>query len=346
MESDIKLTIKGLDSELAHEFGKYINILLSLLNKPERGFDLRRMHRIIVTSDFASELVNFSNERGIGKPITHTNEKYGVAAAQVHILARGDDYEIVPIIDACLATALVDKDYANPIDLSQADAIHILHHEFCHVHDNNKKIDAFGPMLLNQSYVGKDKYCFPLSELCWSEYYANYLSCSSVSDEFLGKIKVSFIESIERAKSEINKEIVSYRMHGDIDQLLDIFARHGSFLPKIASYILGYLDGLQISFEELDSKAAKVLSGSYFEPTWTAMQKALRSMRDKYPDRWKSIAIYKGLSDVMDNYYSVMGLTLNNMEDGIVYVDVPLKPETTPTNPFLSQGLDWFTNVQ
>lgn len=342
MEEDLKVAVKGVEEKRAHEMGNNVALAIKHLGASGNGLDLRRMHRIIVTSDLGGEIANLSIERGFEKSITHTNEEYAVALAQVNILPIGDDYEIVIIIDAHLAAALTHTELMNPYDLDVHDACHILHHELCHVHDNNKKIDALSKVMLNHVYTGKDKLTMPLTEVCWSEYIANYLSASSVSEGHLIGKNDSLLDSIYRAKQIVNEEILYYRYDGDLLKLIEMFERHGAFLPKTASLMLGYLDGLEITLNELDNDVSKSLSDSYFEPTWTAMRKALREMREKYPDGWEDISIYNELAIAIDNYCSDMGLVLSNTAEGELYVDVPFRPETTPSNPLIPVGIDWF----
>jgi hypothetical protein len=102
------------------------------------------------------------------------------------------------------------------------------------------------------------------------------------------------------------------------------------FLAKSAAYVLGYMDGLNMSLEELSAETSERLSGSYFEPTFNAMHETLREMRQRYPDGWQDLDIYDGLAEALERYYVAMGLVLSTTKDGQTYVDVPLRPETTP----------------
>jgi hypothetical protein len=82
------------------------------------------------------------------------------------------------------------------------------------------------------------------------------------------------------------------------------------FLAKSAAYVLGYMDGLNMSLEELSAETSERLSGSYFEPTFNAMHEALREMRQRYPDGWQDLDIYDGLAEALERYYVAMGLVL------------------------------------
>jgi hypothetical protein len=137
--------------------------------------------------------------------------------------------------------------------------------------------------------------------------------------------------AVVRTKLQFNSEILAYRVRDiNLQQLLGWFQRHGVFLVKSASYVLGYMDGLNVSLRELSAETSERLSGSYFEPTWDAMHVALKEMRRRYPDDWQDPSIYDNLAAVLERYYAEMGLVLSTTGDGQTYVDVPLRPETTP----------------
>ena len=73
------------------------------------GLDLRRMHRILVVTDFTGELAELSAATASGDPITSTDEEYAIAVARVQILPRGEDYEIVPVVGAGYALPLLTR---------------------------------------------------------------------------------------------------------------------------------------------------------------------------------------------------------------------------------------------
>jgi hypothetical protein len=205
-------------------------------------------------------------------------------------------------------------------------ALHLLHHELCHVHDYNKTLDS----LPVPNYIGKDKFIFPLTWTCWGEYFANLMSSSSASESQVKAIIESFKDAIKQSQSRVNQEILAYRIHGDIDRLMVAFSRHGEFLPKMAAYTLGYMDGLGKSLADLSIDAAEALSGSYFEATWTDMHIALNEMYQKRHEGWKDLNIYNNLATAIDNYYVSMGLVLSTTKTGEAYISVPFRIETTP----------------
>lgn len=330
IESDLQITIKGVPEESATNIGNAILEAVRAFNETDKDLDLRRMHCIIVTADFSRELEELSSSTASGNPITYTDEEYAVAVAKVMILPRDEELEILLILNAHVAAALAPENPEGYQTEGFRTVLHLLHHEMCHVHDDNKKIDAFQKIMLRHSYVGKEIFIRPLAEVCWAEYIANYLSSPTANDEFLAAMVESFADAIERTKPCIDEEIISYRYHGDLDQLMAMFQRHGAFLAKTAAAIFGYMDSLDIELSELSIKTPDNLSGSYFEPTWNGMRTALRKMRGLYPDGWTKLTIFDELAYVIEDYYARMGLILLTTQDGQAYVDVPFTSENTP----------------
>lgn len=328
MEQDLQIIIKGVYEELATKIG---NAVLYVIKHFDNELDFRRMHRVIITNDFARELKELSDKTASKNPISFTNEDYAVAIGKILTLPKENEYEILPVLNVNFVVGLIQEDTENnEEEIIFSSAIHLLHHEFCHIHDDNKKIDALKDFILRCSYIGKDKLIYPLAEVCWSEYYANKLSSSTANDVIISEMIKCFVDAIKRTKQEINSQILSYRYHADVERLLYVFQRHGEFLVKTAAYSLGYLDGLKRSLPEFSAEAMECLSGSYFESTWNSMQKALHNMLRIYPDGWKDINVYDELASSLESYYNEMGLILSTINNGQIYVKVPFRPETTP----------------
>jgi hypothetical protein len=323
MEANLQVQCQGVQEELAIKIGNAISELLHALSGLDVPLDFRRMHRIIVTADFPQTLAQLSESTASGNSIEHTNENYAVAVAKVVLLPKNDDIEIVPVFNAHYASELVLEEGSEEASSNFRYVLHLMHHEFCHVHDDNKKIDSLNGAVLKHKHEGKDSFLFPLAEVCWAEYIANYMSSSTATDNNIADITTSFADAIERAKSEIDAEIGLYRGHADLDHLMSTFKRHGEFLIKCASYTLGYMDGLNASLGELSQEAHDALNGSYFETIWVRISEALSTMREKYPNEWSGLDAYDALVNVMDLYYQEMGFYLSTTEGGGVYVSIP-----------------------
>jgi hypothetical protein len=328
-ESSIQITVTGLREDIGNKIANNFADLVAALTQGDDPLDLRRMHRVIFTTDFAGTLADLSKNMPSGNPITHTDEAYAQAIGKVVLLPHGDDYEIVPVFNAIMTGALAPAEPASFDGEDCRSAVHYIHHELCHVHDDNKKIDLLAPLMLKHRYTGKNIFTRPLAEVCWAEYFANLRSSTSVTDRALQQTTVSFRDALIRTKKDIDQEIRSYRSHADLNRLMTLFQRHGDFLMKVASYTLGYVDGLKKPLSELSPEASNALTGSYFEPIWHVAHDALQVMYSNYPDRWQSLAAYDGLATIIEDYYDIMGFILSTTEDGGAYVTIPFRLENS-----------------
>ncbi|HSW64997.1 MAG TPA: hypothetical protein VLH56_17055 [Dissulfurispiraceae bacterium] len=329
IETNLQLSVKGLPEQDAYSVGGALHEIIQVAREIDEKLDLRRMFRIIITTTYSAELADLSSATASGKPLTHTDEEYAIGVAQVLILPKEDGFELLPVIDAKIVMPLISEESTQEVTLAERSCFHLLHHELCHVHDNNKKIEAFPELLLKHCHVGKDSYIRPLAEVCWCEFIANTMSSASAPVESIQDMVNSLAEAILRTKPTLDKAILEYRYHGDLDSLLNMFRRHGEFLIKTAAYVLGYLEGRQKQLSDFSVAAADSLQGSYFESTWSAMQTALKQMLENYPHGWKDLSIYDALAETIEGYYAVMGFILLDTDSG-VYVEIPERPETDP----------------
>ncbi|TIO76172.1 MAG: hypothetical protein E5X74_21555 [Mesorhizobium sp.] len=327
------ITVSGLTDEAAKGLAFRVAALvgeLTGIDRP-RPLDLRRMKRMVFAADYAAALEDEVGDSG--RRVAPTREDYAVGVAKVIVLRLdGSDFEIVPVFDVNTFAVLGDnyeemeqerKDWFHRI-------LHMLHHELCHVHDDNKKIDAMPAATLGKVWAGAETIIGPLAEVAWSEYFANRVSCITASDAVIDETVEMFKDALLRTKPTMNDHIIAYRRNSDLDGLMALFKRHGDFLVKAAAYALGYLDGIGKTLEEVSGEAHQVLMASDFRPFWHRMHTELKAMFDKHPAGWDdSLAIYSQLSEVMQDFYDDMGLVLQSQPDGGLYVNIPFRPENS-----------------
>ncbi len=264
MEHDLNINVKAaIDDESAYKLGYTIIDAIKAFEEIDKNIDFSRMHRIIVAADYAGELSALSNNP-VAEPL-YTDEEYAVGIAQVVTLPCQGGFEFVPVINASFAMNLLPDNEKGYEAETFRTMLHLLHHELCHVHDNNKKLDTIGTAWTDNP---KDEFLIPIADKCWTEYVANFLSSETATKDAVDIICDNFIDSIKRTKENIDADIRKYRSHGDLDRLVAIFRRHGHFLAKSAAYVLGFMDGLDTTLEKLSSEASGLLKGSYFEDTW------------------------------------------------------------------------------
>jgi len=308
--------------------GRALNMTVQALEELD-SLDLRRVRRIVVAADFGGELAELYGD-GRSAADTHTNEQYAFAVAKVLVLPDSNGWEIVPALNAAIAALLVADGPEQCKTQEYQLALHVLHHELGHVHDNNKRLDAFGGLAVQPSYSGKEAYIRPLADICWQEFAADVFSYSTLTETIVAATDQRFADAIDRTKAAVDREVLDYRYHGDLPRLLAGLVCHSQDLLKAAAEILGCMEGTKRGLSELSPVAEERLRGSYFEPTWASMRSALHAMLLSYPDGWSSLRVYDPLAKSIEDLYAVMGLALSDTVDGQCYLHVPFRPETTP----------------
>lgn len=304
MTQEIKISINGLENNQAKNLINSILEIFTLFTY----LDLRRFGLLLVTDTFETEIKKLSLEKKLimKNKFLENNNTHAV----VLTFKKENDYESVLVLKSSFAINLI-KNEKNPIRYK--DAIHIVHHELAHIHDNNKKIDAKN-RFNNSKEAKKDNLFLVLSQLCWSEYIANYISSASAKkSEYPLKMANKLIDLIRTRNEKV--QILLKRIQKDHDENLIIeISEDINILSKTASYLLGYLHGFKITLEQLDKDLNKELEESYFKETWHSLSYNFYSIRKKYPHCFKKDNVYDGLNNTIENLYSNMGLVFSKKD--------------------------------
>ncbi|RWE23422.1 MAG: hypothetical protein EOS41_21165 [Mesorhizobium sp.] len=337
------VSVAGFDGD-ATELAQRLNAIVQELRiiDPDRPLDFRRMRRLFISSRYGETLDELSADTISGRSIGYTDEEYARGVAKVLILPVKDGgFEIVPVL-AAEPFAILGSDFASlgADDKTWYGAVlHMLHHELCHVHDDNKKLDAMPATMLGKGWAGAEMFIGPLAEVSWCEYFANRVSSFTAPADQVTDTAQMFQDALQRTKPLINDHVLAYRTNADLKGLMALFQRHGDFLVKSAAYMLGYLDGIEMSLEEVSADAHLALTESGFLPIWERMQETLRTMFAQHPKGWDdSLAIYADLLAIMLDFYDEMGLVLQAQPDGGLYVDVPFRPENSTPDMILQNA--------
>lgn len=283
------------------------------------NLDLRRLVKIIVSTDLDKEVdkLTHSSNKDFKSTYLTKNRSY----AKVVILPNSSDFDMVLVLRNDFVRCLNHKHDGESLLLYE-DAIHIFHHEMVHVHDNNKKIDAFPLQMKEHKYSGKQKITYPFAMMCWSEYIANYISSeTAVHSKIPSVLFDSLIENMKNLRENSRNEILAYRTNRDIQKLMDSLNKQFEALLKNAAYLIGYLHGLNITPDVLSDHNWYELERSYFFKTWKKMQSSFLNMREFYPDGWVNIKVYDELASCIEEFYKRMGIKLIE-EKGELHFDI------------------------
>lgn len=311
MQRNINIDVYGL-SEISS-----LLIAENILNIVDsfKKLDLRRLHNVIITDEFEKTHVLKSNEF---KDFTNS-----LSYAKVVILPKDNDFEFIIIIRTDFAMNLIEENINSINHSKYLNALHVLHHELCHVHDYNKCIDIFHHNFVGVRKTGKEMILYPLAQTCWGEYIANYLSSSSAKKcELPRKTIDSFMNQIIDSKTKIDKHIANFRVDKDIKSLLLFVKSNIEDLVKSSAYVLGYMHGMnkniKISFPELD----ELISESYFYYSWNYLNDVLINMKKDYPQNWDEETIFDNLMYGFDKLYVRLGIKLTENDKHELFFEI------------------------
>jgi hypothetical protein len=243
--------------------------------------------------------------------------------AKVVIVPKDDDFEFIIVIRTDFAMNLIEENIDSINHSGYLNAVHVLHHELCHVHDYNKCLEVFHEDFFGTNKRGKDMVLFPLSQVCWSEYIANYMSRSSAKKSTLPKsLFESFALQISDSQINIQKKIDNFRVDKDVKSLLLYVNSSIESLVKSASYVLGYMHGMNKQIGDLHPQLEEVISNSYFYYTWNYLDDVLSNMRKSYPSNWNEELIFENLTYGFDKLYVRFGIKLIENENNELFFEI------------------------
>lgn len=279
---ELSVRIEGLSKNISHR----VIISLKEIFKEFSFLDLRRLNNIIITSSFNKEIASYKTN----------NRKKGVdnsTKAVVITVPKNGNFKLLLVVRADFIVDIIkskqSKDYKR--------AFHIIHHELSHVHDNNKKIDMFKDKMNNSTYKGLDSIFYPIAEVCWSEYIANFLSVkSAVETDYIFYSSQSLLFIVKELEDIQNESVI----FDSLNQIDTFFKR--------ASYLIGYLNGLSISLEQLNEKVSLELDKSFCSEFFKILIYELNTIHSVYPYGFINPSIYKGIADLVKNFYEEVGI--------------------------------------
>jgi hypothetical protein len=193
-------------------------------------------------------------------------------------------------------------------------------------------IASSGPL-----YSGVDYFTRPLAIGAWSEYLSSRSSNPVTQSVCVAELVSNLQGAIQRAKAAIDREVLIYRAHADLERVMSVFKREGRHLVRVTGRTLGYMDRVDGDRPELVAGVAATVNGSYFEPICAIMHRALAAIFEQQADQTATVIEHSSdLCLAMLHFADVMGFVLREITGGDCYVDIPFrldnsKPEMRAT---------------
>jgi len=300
----LNIKVKDLEENKSISISDSIKHLIEIFH----FLDLRRFDQIIISNDVNIEINKIKKSK--------LNKNSSIYAKVITTIIK-DKIHILLILNKIFALTLIknEKD-----EFMYKNALHVFHHELAHIHDYNKKIDIFEKQMISERYSGMQAITFPLAEICWSEYIANYVSSSSTKANSFPLVTAQTLASLLISMGkELKIKIMVFKSNKDRKDVFDDVKKDIEKILKTAAYLLGYLHGLNITLGELCDKAEYIIDKSSFKDTWAMMNDELSIMRGLYPYAWDNLSIYKKLANCTFFYYKRLGIILKENESKELY---------------------------
>lgn len=291
------------------------------------GFDLTRLEEIVVADDYPAALAAVDRGFQAAAPATRTETEHATGVAMALPVRRDDGVASVLLMDAKVASGLLSDD-DDTFDMIAG----MIAHELAHVHDQKVKVDAMPDVFLAYRPDAVDSVLNAMAEKAWSEYYA-CRATASLNPAQIGWHVDTLHNALRSSTETIVRETLESRLHADIGRLWPLAFRHADHIMQMAAYVLGTMDALGLDDGALPEPLRDLMEETGFRHTWEEMRAALRGMHATHPD-WREarFEVYRPLMDAADMHLSRLGFDIS-LENGNLYIDIPLRPETTPFLP-------------
>ena len=307
------------DQELGRRLAQTVANVIRTLGKVMR---LERLDGVTIAVDYEAALRDLDRGFVASKPLRVTNHT-SIGVAMTPAVIRDGQIRAHIVFRAVAIQALLD-----PACPGFQDSLYVIAHECAHVQELAQRDTAMPGSILKQGYTGHEDRILgepAVSMLC--EYVVCVLSARFGDERMADSYRQSFLGTFEGHREVVRQAIISYRTHGDLGRLLNDVLDTLINPLRMAAYLAGHLDGMGLDavaeFQKLVGDDQKFLARV------TEMITALRELGDN-PATWISPAIYEPLRRVVRQALEDGGIFLSTMENGGLYVDVPVTPETVP----------------
>lgn len=321
------MTLRGFENaEHATRFG---NEFAGYVRHISRLIDLERLDGITLAYDYDDALSQLDRGYKATRPLTRTNDDRIVGVAMSPAVIRNGVIKSHLVFHAHHVLPLEGGD--SP-EFRQA--IQTVAHECAHVEDLKHRDLCFPGTILQRAYVdGEESTLDSIASPVWEEYAACRLSAVFATDGLTSIYEGSLISILNVARDRANTAIRSYRLHHDIQRVMQEAGEPLAEPLRLAAYFIGHVDGRG---ETLDGRPQlrAALEASRYAEFFDRTTEALRALWLRR-GKWASREEFTPLMNVARDVLTAGGLIFRRRDDGNLSIDIPLTAETLPKPPFL-----------
>lgn len=302
-----------------------LNKILSIVIEISRYIDLQSLDGITVSCDYERSLNEI--DRGINNLHTLVPTKEDAVGVAMSIgVVRENNFKTHLVLDANFAVSLNDDELSG--SQIYAEDLHILAHECAHVEVNKQFDTAFPNLLLEQVATN------PLQSHRWNVILSSwdeYAVCRLISDfgyDPYDNYLIIFIPVLDKTRSNCIEAISEYRVHGNIEELVESVYESAANLMKFSSYLLGTMVSTGRSIDIL-LKEEVFKEQQWYIPYFVKLAEILDQIYQERGD-WGSFELFELLGDLLVDIVEDIGIVPRAFSDDQVYFEVPFTYETLP----------------
>lgn len=318
----LSLRVQGFnDPEVATMLGQTVLESVSVMGS---FMDLATLDGITVAVDYDAALAGLDRGMDDLRPLSRSDSAEIQGVAMSPAVMRDGEVKTHLVFDAAMLVQLINPD-ATADD--RAESVGIISHECAHVEITARKEEAIPEARFDTRIEGFERaITFQIAEVAWDEYAACRMSAP-----FAPRQNASHAETLKgvvaRARDAANDAIRRYRLHRDIERVVDEAAPPLLQPIKVAAYLLGGMDGARVTWEDVGDVRAIVDAAGYAD--------LIDRLRDILRDMWAtreewtpSLDVFAPLQALATDVLRLGGLTFRSQPDGSCWVDVGYSAET------------------
>lgn len=266
--------------------------------------NLSSLQCIIIPEDFGEELISFQRFHNLREG--YTNNEFGRAFGKVLGYLEFGKLKSAMFLDASIILSIIYN-----TEMKQ-NAIHLIHHEFCHIHDDFFKYNIFGVEDLEDLFIHTDdkvsQVTYAHADLIWSEYIATRLSTKSKPANHSLYIE-DLLKLIPATYDECKKHLEEFTTKGDDYETFGQIQLTCSLLLKISAYVIGYCHGSNV---DLPKEINDFISNyKYLDGVWDCLSPILHDMYATYSN-WDGVSVFSELAQAVRKLWENVGISIEN----------------------------------
>lgn len=325
---DVGVDLRGFATkEQAEVVGAQVNGFVQMCG---RFLDLRRLKQVIVAWNYDETLAGLERGTSVNRPLKATRDALGVGIAMAPAILDEGEARSVMVFNALHMSVFAEPDGPGLEELKN-EMIYTIVHECAHVHDLEMREKCLPGVVLKLRLGPRDGLLYGLIDPCWDEYIACRLSAPFAKESTLRGYEEVFCKSLAGARAKADAAIRQYRMHRDMERLLDEGAGTYRRLLTYGAYLIGHVDGLARELNDAAPEATKIIDqNNWFMPFFERLKAELQAMQSNY-GAWEGMAVYEPLKQLAYELLRENGIDIQARPDGGAYISVPFRDGTIPS---------------